>query len=95
MSGTTNWSSPFDGIPAVQLSLQPQTGGPSLGVQNNQFGFNVTGNNGLVVVVQAATSLVNPVWISVWTNTLTGGSAYFSDPQWTNYPGRYYRLTPQ
>ena len=26
------------------------------------------------------------------TNTLTGGTAYFGDPQWTNYPGRFYRL---
>jgi hypothetical protein len=24
--------------------------------------------------------------------TLTGGSSYFSDPDWTNYPGRFYRL---
>jgi hypothetical protein len=23
----------------------------------------------------------------------TGGSSYFSDPEWTNYPGRFYRLT--
>jgi hypothetical protein len=28
----------------------------------------------------------------VQTNTLTGGSAYFSDPQWMNYPGRFYRI---
>jgi len=26
------------------------------------------------------------------TNTFTGGSSYFSDPQWTNYPARFYRL---
>jgi hypothetical protein len=31
------------------------------------------------------------------TNTLntfvgTNGTSYFSDPQWTNYPGRFYRL---
>ena len=28
----------------------------------------------------------------VATNTLTGGQSVFSDPQWTNYPNRYYRL---
>ncbi|MGP8238754.1 MAG: hypothetical protein ACLQVW_25530 [Limisphaerales bacterium] len=24
--------------------------------------------------------------------TLTNGLCYFGDPQWTNYPGRYYRI---
>jgi hypothetical protein len=26
------------------------------------------------------------------TCKLTNGSIYFSDPQWTNYPGRFYRI---
>ena len=26
------------------------------------------------------------------TNTITTGSSYFSDPQWTNYPTRFYRF---
>jgi hypothetical protein len=26
------------------------------------------------------------------TNTLAGGSFYFSDPEWTNYPSRFYRV---
>ena len=26
------------------------------------------------------------------TITRTGGSSYFSDPDWTNYPSRFYRL---
>ena len=43
------------------------------------------------VVVEAATNLANPVWIPVSTNTLTSGTNYFSDPQWTNYPERFYR----
>ena len=31
-------------------------------------------------------------WFAVGTNTLVGSSCYFSDPQWTNYPGCFYRL---
>jgi len=46
----------------------------------------------LVVVLEACTDLANLTRSSVRTYTLTGGSSYFSDPQWTNYPGRYYRL---
>lgn len=26
------------------------------------------------------------------TNTLKGGGGYFSDPDWTNYPARFYRI---
>ena len=37
-------------------------------------------NSGLVIVVEACTNLANPVWSPVETNTLTGGSSYFSDP---------------
>ena len=44
------------------------------------------------VVVEACTNLANPVWCAVGTNTLTSGSSCFSDPQWTNYPARFYRL---
>ena len=46
----------------------------------------------LSVVVEACTNLANPIWSPVGTNTLTGGSSYFSDSQWTNYPGRFYRF---
>jgi hypothetical protein len=44
-------------------------------------------------VVEACTNLANPVWVPVSTNTLSSGTNYFSDPQWTNYLGRYYRLS--
>jgi hypothetical protein len=45
-------------------------------------------------VVEACTDLGAPVWTPLGTNTLTGGSSYFSDPQWINYSGRFYRLRP-
>ncbi|MGB7748707.1 MAG: hypothetical protein WBN75_15640 [Verrucomicrobiia bacterium] len=61
-------------------------------MQSNKFGFNITGATNLVVVVEVCTNLSNPVWQPIQTNTLTSGSSYFSDPQWTNYPARYYRL---
>ena len=89
--GTTGWGAMFDGLPT--WNPQAQSSGASFGVQNNQFGFNITGNSNLVVVVQACTNLANPVWQPVQTSTLTGGSFYFSDPQWTNYPERFYRLS--
>ncbi|MGD0263240.1 MAG: hypothetical protein ABSD29_26035 [Verrucomicrobiota bacterium] len=61
-------------------------------MQANQFGFNITGSSNLVIVVEACTNLDNPVWTPLQTFTLTGSPVYFSDPQWTNYPARFYRL---
>jgi hypothetical protein len=94
LPGTTGWGN-FDkltGLPTVLWNPQVQTGDASFGVQTNQFGFNINGISNLVIVVEACTDLANPVWQPVQTNTLTNGSLYFSDPAWTNYPGRFYRL---
>ncbi len=97
LPGTTGWGPTFDGVPTVLWNPQAQTGDGSFGVQNNQFGFNITGSSNLVIVVEAATNLATPVWLPVATNTLntfsgTNGSSHFSDPQWTNFPGRFYRF---
>jgi hypothetical protein len=92
LPGTTGWGSPFDGITAVVWTPQIQTGDGSFGVRTNQFGFTITWASDLVVVVEACTNLANPLWSPVGTNTLTNGSSYFSDPQWTNYPSRLYGL---
>jgi hypothetical protein len=47
-------------------------------VRTNWFGFNITGSSNFVVVVEACTNLANPIWSRLQTNTLTGGSSYFS-----------------
>jgi hypothetical protein len=67
---------------------------PSFGVGANGFGFTISWATNASVVVEAATNLANPVWIPVSTSTLTSGTNYFSDPQWTNYPMRFYRAAP-
>jgi hypothetical protein len=97
LPGTTGWENfaQLTGVTTLLWSPQVQTGNGSFGVQSNQFGFNITGNSNLVVVVEACTNLANPVWLPVSTNTLntfvgTNGTSYFSDPQWTNYPSRFY-----
>jgi hypothetical protein len=62
------------------------------GTQTNQFGFNIAWVSGQTVVVEACTNLTNPIWLPVATNTLATGSVYFNEFQWTNYPGRFYRV---
>jgi len=97
LPGTTGWGSTFGGRPTVLWLPQMQTSDASFGVRTNQFGFNINWASGMVVVVEACTNLATPIWTPVGTNTLntfigTNGTSYFSDPQWTNYPGRFYRL---
>ncbi len=92
LPGTTGWGPTYDNFPTVLWNPQVQTGDGSFGVQNHHFGFNINGTDGLVIVVEACTDLANPTWFPVGTNTLTGGTSYFSDPQGQNYPDRFYRL---
>jgi hypothetical protein len=89
---TTGWEATFADRPTALWLPQAQTTDASFGVQTNQFGFTINWARGQTVVVEACTDMANPVWSPVETNTLTGGSSYFSDSDWTNHPGRYYRL---
>jgi len=91
LPGTTGWPTASLGVAEVLWNPQIQTA--SLGVRTNQLGFNVTGTSNLVIVIEATTSLSNPTWLPLQTNTLNGNPLYFTDPQWTNYPSRFYRVT--
>ena len=91
---TTGWNqfNLISGVPIFPWLPKLQSAGASFGVQTNQFGFNLNWASGQTVVVEACTNLFNPDWQPVQTNVLVNGSAHFRDPQWTNYPRRFYRL---
>ena len=94
LPGTTGWGAMFDGLPTAPWFLPNPVilnFEPGFGVQPGGFGFTISWATNASVVVEAATNLANPVWIPVSTNPLTSGTNYFSDPQWTNYPERFYR----
>ena len=84
----------FIGISEVLWNPVVQTGDATFGVRSNQFGFTITGFSNLAITVEACADLANPVWTPVATNILAGGWYYFSDPQWRNYPARFYRISP-
>jgi hypothetical protein len=92
LPGTTGWGAAFTGRPAALWHSLITTSDASFGVRTNRFGFTIIGASDLLIVVEACTNLANAAWTSVGTNTLTGGSSYFSDPEWTNHPVRFYRL---
>ena len=91
LPGTTGWGTTFDGLPTALWNPQAQTGDANFGVQSNLFGFNITGTTNIPIVVEACTNL-GGAWIPLQSVSLTNGCFFFSDPQWTNYPGRFYRL---
>jgi hypothetical protein len=94
LPGTTGWGPTYEQLPTVLWNPQLQTRGPTFGVRTNRFGFTITGASNLVLVVEACTNLAHPAWFAVGTNSLSGGASYFSDPGWTNFRSRFYRLRP-
>ena len=92
--GFPGWGSTFGGHPTSPW-LPAVISVTSTGLRTNRFGFDITGGGGLIVVVEASTDLANPTWFPVETNTLSGDLFYFSDPRWTDYHARFYRLRSQ
>ena len=98
LPGTTGWGTTFACVPTAPWTLPYPlvlNSASGLGVQSNGFGFTISWATNLSVVVEAATHLANPVWTPLATNPLVNGTNYFSDPNWTNYPGRFYRIVSQ
>jgi hypothetical protein len=92
LPGTTNWGTTYSGRPAVLWNPQAQTSDSSFGVRTNQFGFRIIGTTNIPIVVESCTNFSGTAWVALQSCNLTNGSLYFSDPQWTNYPARFYRL---
>jgi hypothetical protein len=96
LPGSTGWNTPVSGRPVVLWNAQIRKDAV-FGVRTNRFGFNIAGTSNLMLVVEACTNPASPAWTRLSTNTLniftgTNGMSYFSDPQWSQQPGRFYRL---
>jgi hypothetical protein len=84
--GTSGWGTRYGGLPTVMLEAPP----PQIAdVQTGPFGFTVKGVTNQAVTIEASTNLV--AWAPIWTTTLTGTNATFTDSQWTNYARRFFR----
>ena len=89
LPGTTGWGPTFGSAPTELWNPQAT----AFTAAGGQFGFSITGPTNATIVVETCTNLANPVWLPVSTNTLSGGTSSFSDPQSMNYPNRYYRFS--
>jgi hypothetical protein len=89
LPGATGWDT-FGGPPPPTLLWNPLMQSVSIGPSG--FGFNITGTADIPIVIEAATDLANATWFPLQSLNLTNGAFYFSDPDWTNYPARFYRI---
>jgi hypothetical protein len=85
--GSLNW-----GYPAVLWNPQVKTSDFTFGIHNQQFGFTITGSSNIPVAVDVSSRLEGSDWAPVAEGILTNGFLYFSDPNWTNYSSRMYRI---
>ena len=96
LPGTSGWSTNFSGIPTALWTLSyPLVLQSSVGARHDEFGFTVSWATNLSVVVETSTDLTSKNWTPLQTNALNNGVVSFSDPQWTNYPSRFYRVRSQ
>jgi hypothetical protein len=95
LPGTIGWGATFADRPTAPWFLSYPvilTTAPNFGIRSNAFGFRISWATNASIVVEASTTLANPVWSPVSTNTLVDGWSYFRDAEWTNYPSRFYRV---
>ena len=92
LPGTTGWGPFFVNRPAILWNPRLLAGAAGFGMLTNQLDLTIACTNDLTVVVEACTNLADPCWVRLQTVAVTSGSAKSSDPQWTNYPARFYRL---
>jgi hypothetical protein len=99
LPGTTGWDwQPFgrpplgypnyEYLPAVLWNPRAQS--PAL--RSGQFSFDITGTPDIPIVIEAATNLTNGAWVPLQTGLLSGGLLHFTDPSWTSFPARFYRI---
>jgi len=92
LPGATGWGTSLGGRPAVLWNPQMQSLSATIGIETNHFGFTITGSNNIPIAVVTCANLESASWSALQTCTLTNGSILFSDPEWTNYPARLYRI---
>jgi hypothetical protein len=102
LPGTTGWSQ-FAATSGIRI--QPWTlpnpiilnNATNFGPQPGGFSFTASWAGNATVVVEAATNLAVPSWQPLETNAIFASNGFFnfSDPAWTNYPIRFYRIVAQ
>jgi hypothetical protein len=91
-AGAAGWGPTFAGCPAVLWEPLIQVNDASFGILTNGFSFKISGTTNIPIVVEGCTDLATGAWVPLQTASLTNGFLEFSDPGWTNYAARFYRV---
>ena len=89
--GTAGWRPTFGGRPTA-LWTNPLLLAGGAGAGTNGFTFMIFWAPDVYLVVEATSDLAIPAWSPLATNTPGSGTWQFTDPNWTNYPSRFYRV---
>jgi hypothetical protein len=95
LPGSTGWGATFAGRPTALWALPYPlilNNDSRFGIKTNGFSFIISWANATNIVVEVSTNLANASWAALQSLNLTNGSFCFSDPNWTNYPTRFYRI---
>jgi len=69
-----------------------QASGTNFGVQNGQYGFDITASTNLPIAIEACDDLTLSNWVVLQRLTLTNGLYHFSEPFVSTNPARFYRI---
>jgi hypothetical protein len=92
LPGRTGWASSFAGLPAVLWNPLLQINDPAFGPRPGGFGLPITGTPDIPILLEATMPLSDGTWVPLQSCTLTNGSIHLSDPEWRNFPARFYRI---
>ncbi len=92
LPNTTGWTETFGGRPTVLWNPTVRTSDSTFGVQPSGFGLPITGSADIPIVIEASAALSGASWTPLQTCSVTNGSIYFTDSDWTNHPARFYRI---
>jgi len=82
------WGSLLAGRPTVPWTVS--SSGSTAGLVGGQFGFTITGPVGAPFVVDASTNLLD--WSSVLPATMGNSGYRFTEPQWSSFNRRFYKV---
>ena len=79
-------------VPAMLWNPTIQATETNFGIQNGQYGFDVTASTNIPIAIEACDDLVQSNWIVLKRLALTNGLFHFSEPFQSNAPARFYRI---
>jgi len=79
-------------VPVVEWNPTIQASGTNFGIQNGQYGFDITASTNLPIAIEACDDLTERNWVVLQRLTLTNGLYHFSEPFVPANPARFYRI---